>query len=272
MLGPQLKHNMSNPNHSKSMKRHHRVVLLGSLSLLAGSGHAQVSLTGAGYLETFDSLGSGLPPGWSVHTGATATAAGSSAAFSGGAYPWSGTGGGFHNYTSTDGLGSGTSTALQAAAGDRALGVRQTSSVGDPGAAFVLQVANTLGYQDFSLAFSFHLVDEEAREGTWTVDYAMGSSPASFTALGTVSRNVWGSQSESLALPADVNNQAQPLWIRLAGLTPSTGAGSRDSVAIDDVQLAYRTFTVVPEPSAGALVVGAGLLGLVGWRRACQRR
>jgi hypothetical protein len=143
--------------------------------------------------------------------------------------------------------------------------------VGDPGAAFVLQVADTLGYRDFAVAFSFHLVDEEGRVGTWTLDYALGSSPASFTSLGSFSRNAWGSQSENWALPADVNDQAQPLWIRLAALTPATGTGSRDSVALDDFGLTYGPATAVPEPRAWAMAVSAGLLGLAGWRRA-QRR
>ena len=196
------------------MQHIHHLSLLGSLGLLATSTQAQVSLPGAGYLESFDTLEAGLPPGWSVRTGATASSPGSPSAFSGTPYAWNGTGGGFHNYASTDGLGAGTSAALQAAATDRALGVRQTTTVGDPGAAFVLQVADTLGYRDFTLAFSFHLVDEEGREGTWSVDYALGNDPAGFAALGTLSRNAWGSQPQSFVLPDDVNDQAQPLWIR----------------------------------------------------------
>jgi trimeric autotransporter adhesin len=253
------------------MKHTHRLAILGSLGLLAAPSQAQVTLTSAGYLETFDALGAGLPAGWSVRTGATATSPGTPVAFSGVTYAWNGTGGGYHNYASTDGLGSGATTALQAAATDRALGLRQTSSVGDPGAAFVLQIADTLGYQDFQLAFVFHLVDEEGRVGTWTVDYALGPAPASFSPLGTFSRDLWGSQPQSFFLPGEVNDQAQPLWLRVAALNAATGSGSRDSVALDDFALRYGPSSVVPEPGAWALAASVGLLGLCAWRRV-QRR
>jgi len=255
------------------MKYTHRLAILGSLGLLATPSQAQVTLTGAGYLETFDALGTGLPAGWSVRTGATTTAPGTPVAFSGVTYAWSGTGGGFHNYASTDGLGSGTTAALQAAAPDRALGVRQTSTVGDPGAAFVLQVADTLGYEDFQISFAFHLVDEEGRVGTWAVDYALGATPSGFTSLGSFSRDLWGSQPESFVLPSEVDNQAEPLWIRVAALNPATGTGSRDSVALDDFALRYSpsSTSAVPEPGAWTLAASVGLLGLGAWRTIRRR-
>ena len=273
MLGRNRKYNMSEPNQINAMQHILRLFsLTGSLGLLAVSMHAQVGLTAGGYAESFDGLGSGLPPGWSARTGASASALGSPATFDGAPYAWSSTGGGFHNYASTDGLGAGATAAQQAAASDRALGVRPTGTSGDPGAAFVLQVADTLGYQDFTVSWSFHLVDEEGRQGSWTLDYALGGNPAAFTSLHTFGRDTWGSQLESVALPAAVNDQAQPLWIRLAALTPTTGTGSRDSVAVDDFRLAYRPVAEVPEPGAWAMGVGLGLLGFAAWRRAATRR
>jgi hypothetical protein len=249
-----------------------RLSLTGALGCLAVSTHAQVTLDPGGYTQSFDGLGAGLPVGWSVRTGATANAPGSSAVFDGTSYAWSGTGGGFHNYASTDGLGAASTAAQQAAAADRALGVRPTASSGDPGAAFVLQVMDTLGYQDFAVSFSFHLVDEEGRQNSWALDYALGTNPSTFTSLHSFARDSWGSQLETVALPAGAGNQSEPLWIRLVVLNPSTGTGSRDSVAVDDFRLEYRPLTAVPEPQTWALGAGLGLLGFAAWRRARAHR
>lgn len=248
-----------------------RLSLTGALGGLVVSTHAQITLSPGGYTQSFDGLGAGLPPGWSVRTGATANAPGSSVAFDGMSYAWSGTGGGFHNYASTDGIGAASTAAQQAAATDRALGVRPTASSGDPGAAFVLQVMDTLGYQDLTVSFSFHLVDEEGRQNAWALDYALGTNPSTFTSLHTFARDSWGSQVETVALPTGAGNQGEPLWIRLAALNSSTGTGSRDSVALDDFRLDYRPLAEVPEPQTWALGAGLGLLGFAAWRRAQTR-
>jgi hypothetical protein len=235
------------------------------LATLASSALAQVNLDGNPYRQSFDSLGAGLPAGWSLWTGATATSPGIATGFTSGAYAWSGTGGGFHNYASTDGHTSTMTASAQMAATDRALGVRQTASFGDPGAAWVLQIANTSGHRDFEFVFSFQVLDEESRATTWTADYALGDAPASFVPLGVFTRAAWGSQLENYALPASVNHQDQPLWIRLAALDTSTGSQSRDAFALDDFELRYRAVAPVPEPAVFGLAMGLASLGLA-WR------
>ena len=57
------------------------VVSILALLVTAAVASAQVILTGTNYVQTFDSLASGLPPGWSVRTNATATALGTVALF-----------------------------------------------------------------------------------------------------------------------------------------------------------------------------------------------
>ena len=74
------------------------------------------------------------------------------------------------------------SASTQNAAADRALSVRQTAALGDPGAAFVAQIANTTGYQSFSLAFQLQSLDASSqRATTWRVDYGFGATPTLFT-------------------------------------------------------------------------------------------
>jgi hypothetical protein len=98
------------------------------------------------YVETFDGIGSGLPSGWTVNTGATASSLGTPVSFSTASIPWGNTSGAFKNFASANNAGFNASTpdATQNSAPDRALGIRQTGSFGDPGAAFTYQ-RNTTG-------------------------------------------------------------------------------------------------------------------------------
>ena len=98
------------------------------------------------YVETFDGIGSGLPSGWTVNTGATATSLGTPASFSTTATPWADASGAFKNFASANNAGFNDSTpdTTQNSAPDRALGIRQTGAFGDPGAAFTYQ-RNTTG-------------------------------------------------------------------------------------------------------------------------------
>src|SRR5262245_55149434 len=60
-----------------------------------------LTLTGTNYSENFDGVGSGLPAGWSVRTGASASALGTSASFSSVAAAWkTATAGVFANFAS----------------------------------------------------------------------------------------------------------------------------------------------------------------------------
>lgn len=206
-------------------------------------GDAQLTLTGGTYTETFDSIGSGLPTGWTGRTGASATALGTSAAFTTGATSWADSGGSFKNVAANDsGLLSSASTAAQAAATDRAFGIRQSGTVGDPGAAFTLQIGNTTGLGDFALSVNLEMLSVQTRSTTWTIQYGVGSSPTTFTTLGTYSDpGAFGSTPFTLsgAPLLGIANQSENVWIRLVALTSSTGSGSRDTFAIDDFSLTY---------------------------------
>lgn len=125
-------------------------VVLFMLSFVRGWG--QLTLGTSPYTQNFDAIGTGLPTGWTVRTSATATTLGTSQPLTTTKTDWTNTAGAFKNFASADGLTSASNSAAQSASTDRSLGIRQTS-FGDPGAAFVLQLANTTGKSSFSLSF-----------------------------------------------------------------------------------------------------------------------
>ena len=152
------------------MKKILPLILLFYFILLCKPILAQITLGTSPYVQNFDGISTGLPTGFTVRTGATATALGTAATLT--AIPgnsttnWSNTGGGFRNYASANGLISSTPVATQTVANDRALGVRQTGSLGDPGAAFVVQLANTNMRTGFSLSFQLQSVDASSPRTT----------------------------------------------------------------------------------------------------------
>jgi hypothetical protein len=214
------------------------------LALLCFSLSAQVTLSGTSHSENFDALPGGLPTGFTVRTGATGTALGTVATFNTSAISWSSTTGQFANFASAD-IGAGSSTAAQAAATDRALGVRQTGTVGDPGAAFVFQVDNTSGRNSFVLDFKLQSLDvASTRTVTWRVDYAVGASPAAFTnvaATGSVTTGAttFSNNSVHIDFGDALDNIADIVTIRIVTVTASTGSGNRPTSAIDDFTLAW---------------------------------
>ena len=137
------------------------VGVIGLATGLVVSAAAQVTLTGTNYTQNFNTISNGLPPGWSVRTNATATSLGTPAGFNTNAVSWgtqpanlaiaaatisnSGT-----NFNGTE------STTIQGKCTDRCLAIRQTAAFGDPGAAFVFQIANTTGFSNF--VFSVDLI------------------------------------------------------------------------------------------------------------------
>jgi hypothetical protein len=164
-----------------------KILLLGLaswLSLLATRAQAQATLGTSPYTETFDNLASGLPTGFSVYTAATATSLGTAATpilAPGPTTLWTATSGGFKNVASATGLRSKAPADVQAAAPNRALGVRQVSAT-DAGVAFAFQAANTTGKTDFSLSFKLQSLDSTStRTTTWQVDYGTGATPSTFT-------------------------------------------------------------------------------------------
>ncbi len=248
------------------------VGLAAGLSLAAPTVRAQSTLGTSPYIETFDGLASGLPRGFSVYTLPTATSLGTAPTAAqllltpGTATAWTNTGAGFKNVASATDLSSTASTAVQVAATNRALGVRQTGAFGDAttapaGAAFVFQVATTAGKTDFALSFKLQSLDSSpTRTTTWQVDYGLGASPTIFTTVGTSATtggSTFSNTTVTVRFSTALDNQSGPVYIRVAALAPTTGGGSRTTSAIDDFTLTWNTptattpmLTVTPEALA----------------------
>jgi len=209
-----------------------------------------INLTTSGQTIDFNNIGTVLPSGVTVVTGATVSNAGTAGSYTSAATSnlWNKTGGGFKNFASATGLTMGADSATQVNAINRALGVRQTGSVGDPGAAFVFQVNNTTGKNNLKMDFLLQSLDTSAavtRTTTWSVDYALGDNPTTFTpvsATGTMTtgNKVFSSTPISVTFPAAVNNQSQKLWIRIVTLTATSGSNNRPSTAVDDVKFTWN--------------------------------
>jgi hypothetical protein len=230
-----------------------KLLLMKKIALLLGclvagfAAQAQLTLSGTSYNEDFDNVGNGLPTGWEVYTGATATTLGTTATFNTTATAWNQSSAGFKNYASADGL-TGVATATdQGNSTDRAIGVRQTGSTGDPGAAFVLHIANTTGLSNLMMTVDLQSLDTTSpRTATWTVDYATGANPSSFTpatATGTLTTggSTFGGNTITVNFGNALDNQSTDVWIRIVTLTNSTGSGNRPTTGIDDLNLTWNT-------------------------------
>jgi len=153
------------------------VGIAGLVTLFAVSTEAQVTLAGTNYTQNFNSISNGLPPGWSVRTNATATSLGTPTSFNTNAVSWGtqtgqfGNAAGITDNSLASALGTESST-LQGEFTNRCLAVRQTAAFGDPGAAFVFQIANTTGFSNFTFTVDFSLLKSNANSTTWTVDNA----------------------------------------------------------------------------------------------------
>ncbi len=221
-----------------------------ALFLMINGAWGQVSLTGTSYIQDFDGIGSGLPTGWSVRTGANASTLGSSATYTSTATSWNNTTGNFRNCASYDGSASGDDATTQESRTDRSLAVRQTAAFGDPGAAFVLHIANTTGRINFSLTFKLQSLDiGSTRTTTWRVDYGFGSSPTSFTAVATTPTSLttgsstFSSTNVSVNFGSALDNQSGEVWIRIMTLSSSSGSGNRPTTGIDDFELSWVNST-----------------------------
>lgn len=218
-------------------------------------------LSGTNYTENFNSLaeGFGLPNAWTVRTNATASSLGALVAFTSAHKNWDSTTGSFANYasvTNNDGNRfTGTeSLTIQTNALNRAAGIRQTGSFGDPGAAFVLRVDNTVGFGNFQAALDFENLSPQGRSTVWTVDYAVGNTPSAFTSVGTYtnlntnSAGVFGHTNLSFSFGTALNNQSENVWIRVAARSGSTGSGSRSTFAIDNFSLIWTNVSTEAQP------------------------
>lgn len=238
------------------MKRVLCGLLVGCLALVAAESRGAIVLSGTSLVEDFNNVESGLPSWVTVRTGANASSLGAVATFNSAKATWGDGAGAFKNYSSSSIVGTST-TAQQNASTDRAIGVRQSGTFGDPGASFVFQIASTSGFKDFVWSIDAGVLSEQTRTTTWTFDWAQGATPTSFNSLGTISPESFGLTNSSFNLSSAVDNSSENLWLRVSAFTNSTGSGSRDSFGLDNFSLAY---TAVPEPSSLALlgIVGAG--------------
>jgi hypothetical protein len=161
--------------------------LLGLLAFLMISAKAQVFLGTSPFIQNFDTIGTnGLPNGFTVRTGATYTALGTPVSLTTTATSWFSTSGRFSNDASATVLTASTPATTQNTTVNRALGVRQTGSFGDPGAALVFQAVNTKCKKNFALSFNLQSLDTSSlRSTTFLVQYAKGTNPNSFTTLTT---------------------------------------------------------------------------------------
>ncbi len=220
---------------------------------MGSNGFTQVTLTGTSYSENFNGILSGLPAGFTVRTGANATSLGTAQALTTAATAWNNTSGAFKNFASATGLISTSTSAEQAASTDRALGVRQSGTVGDPGGAFTFQIANTVGLTDFQLSFKLQSLDVASPRNTvWLVQYGIGTSPSTFTTIATspvslaTGNLTFTNTAVFVNFGAALDNQSQNVWIRIVTTAASTGSGNRASSAIDDFSLSYSAGGVNP--------------------------
>ena len=217
------------------------------LSLVVRPAQAQVALTGTAYTQDFNGLGSAIPAGFSVYTAATATSLGTAATVAPAAVAWNNTTGAFKNFASATGLTGTAAVADQTAATNRALGVRQTSAFGDPGAAFVFQATNTTGKKNLTLTFQLQSLDKDiTRSAIWRVDYATGANPTTFTTVGsgtTIGGSTFSNTTVTASFGTALDEQAGPVTIRIVTLVATSGAGSRPSSAIDDFRLTWESPT-----------------------------
>lgn len=226
------------------MKTRHLITWLAAVGLLTLTAKAQLTLTGTNYLQTFDNLDSGLPGGWMVCTNAHATNLGTAATFVTNHTSWGSQTGQFQNSASTSNagtnlLGSESST-LQSGYANRAPAIRQATSFGDPGAAFVLNLTNTARRAGFQLDLDFLMLSVQPHSTVWTVDYATGNNPTNFIPVANYNDpGVFGPTHATVSFGSALDGRNSNVWIRIAALTGSVGSSYRDTFGIDNFSLSW---------------------------------
>jgi hypothetical protein len=244
------------------------VGVVGLVTCFAASAAAQVTLTGTNYTQNFNSISNGLPPGWSVRTNATATSLGVATAFNITNVSWGtqtgqfGNAAGITNNSLAAAIGTESST-LQGEFTNRYPCIWQTAAFGDPGAAFVFQIANTTGFSNFTFSVDLSLLRSNSNSTTWTIDYAVGDSPTAFTLLGTNSDpGSFSTTNRTFTLGTDADNQPHNVWIRVAALSTDTAGGTRDTFGIDNFSLSWsannQTVVAPVRPAIAAMVMNGG--------------
>ncbi len=219
-----------------------------------GGGGTGIPLTTSPYTQNFNGIAAGIPQGFFVKIGASASQLGT------GDMPiysnppglangtlWNQFSAGVKNFASATGLTATSDATAQNGSANRTLGIRQTSSSGyDPGSAYVILLDNTIGKTNFQLSFLLQSLDNSVgRTSTWTVQYGFGESPSSFTTVTTspatlTTSATWGSTPVTVSFGSALNNQTQKVWIRIAALSASSGSGNRPSTALDDVSITWN--------------------------------
>ncbi|HEV2434395.1 MAG TPA: hypothetical protein VG077_00195 [Verrucomicrobiae bacterium] len=225
-------------------------------ALFNQSVHAQLVLTGTNYVQDFNAISNGLPFGWSVRLNASVTNLGTNADFPTVPKTWGDSKGGFGNCASamsnsgTNFIGT-ESTSIQSNCPNRALAIRQTGTFGDPGASFVLQIANTIGLSNLTFGVDLDLLRTNSNSTTWVIQYGIGDSPSSFTTLGDYSDpGVFGATTRTYNLGTNANNTSSNVWIRIAALSPASGSGTRDTFGIDNFSLSWNNRSAPGAPLA----------------------
>jgi len=228
-------------------------VALFSLLFASISALAQVALGSGTYIQTFDSLGTvsptpPLPAGWAVFTGATATSLGTAVSVATTPATWAGSTGQWENCASAA-AGSAASTAVQNAAVDRALSIRQSAAFGDPGAAAGFNFS-TIGQTVSSISFSAQMLSVQTRSTTWQLQYGLGAAPGSWITVGTFTDPaVFGATTITASgFGTALDNQAN-VWLRIVTLAAATGAGSRDTFGIDNFTIVTTAASSGTPPS-----------------------
>ncbi len=248
------------------------LLLLAAAAFAGVSASAQaINLTGTSYVQDFNTLANGLPAGWAVYSGASATTAGndvSSTKFTATPVKWNSTMGGFRNSASMNGVTLANYTAdsaSQAAITDRALAVRQVGATStsfpgsDSGAAFVFKFMPAAGSSNFKLDFKLQSADTASgRTTTWAIQYGTGT-PMTFTSAPTVTGTVTtggkaiGSNMINVDFGNALDNMNQEMWIRIVALTVTTGGGNRATTQIDDFNLTWDNAQGVSNAAANNL-------------------
>ncbi len=231
---------------------------------------AQLALTGTNYLQNFDGLDAGLPSGWLVCTNAHATNAGTALVFAATHTSWGVLSGQFENSAGTGNAGTNLlgieSAPMQGNVANRALAVRQTANFGDPGAAFICNITNTLGRVNFQLSLDFLMLNVQLHSTVWTLDYAIGDNPTDFIPLATYTDSgVFGATHANLAFGAALDNQSSNVWIRIAALSASTGSsGYRDTFGVDNFSLSWSNVVAPPVITGIVLTNGSAQIYFTG--------
>ncbi|MDR2362684.1 MAG: hypothetical protein LBD91_08165, partial [Prevotellaceae bacterium] len=241
--------------------------LLFTVALWTGSIAAQAqtssaTLTGTTYTQDFNDIGGGAPAGWAVflHTSTSNTIQ----SFPTEKTVWSSTTGGFRNYASAD-IGEGANTSEQPNAMNRALGVRQTASSYDPGAAFRFRIANTSQKRNFKLQFYLQSLDKgSARITTWQVQYSTSGSSTGWTPVAaTGDMTTGGSTFKNTLITVDfgtaLDDNIGNVYIEIVAPNATTGNNNRASSAIDNFVLTWDDDSASPpDPFTVSLDAGSG--------------